>query len=240
VTVPLIQQLRARGSLSDADAERLLGAMRPVRTVRAGSDMVKDASRPEESTILLEGWAARYKIIENGKRQITQLHVPGDFVDLHSFLLYRMDHAVLALTDCQISTVTHETLEQLTSGSYELTKTLWRCTCADAAMNRIWVAQLGGADAYRRTAHLICELYVRLKIVGRVARDSFNFHVTQTDLGDTLGMSTVHMNRILMQLRDNGLVTFVKGAVTVHDFEGLKRAGGFDPTYLNIREDIVA
>lgn len=212
--------------------------MRPARTVHAGTDIVEDGSRPHESTILLEGWAARYKMVDDGKRQITQLHVPGDFVDLHSLLLYRMDHAVLALTDCQVSTVSHEALERMTCDSYELTKTLWRSTCADAAMNRIWVAQLGATDAYRRTAHLICELYVRLKLVGRVARDSFNFHVTQTDLGDTLGMSTVHMNRTLMQLRDNGLVTFVKGAVTVHDFEGLKRAAGFDSTYLNIREDL--
>lgn len=239
MTAPLIKQLRARGRLSDTDANQLLAAMRPVRTVGAGADMVEDGSRPEESTILLEGWAARYKMVDDGKRQITQLHVPGDFVDLHSFLLDRMDHAVLALTDCQISTVSHEALERLTLDSYELTKTLWRSTTVDAAVHRVWVAQLGGADAYRRTAHLICELYVRLKLVGRIARDGFSFHVTQTDLGDTLGMSTVHMNRTLMQLRDNGLVTFVKGAVTVHDFEGLKQAAGFDPTYLNIREDVV-
>jgi CRP-like cAMP-binding protein len=240
VTHPLILQLSARRPLKEADAVLLLAELGPVRTVRAGADIVVDGSRPDESTVLLEGLAARYKIMDGGKRQITQVHVPGDFVDLHSFLLDQMDHGVVSLTDTQVSGVKHDGLERLTVRSRELTRTLWISTTVDAAVHRTWVTLLGGADAYRRTAHLICELYVRMNLVGRVVRDSFNFDVTQADLGDTLGMSTVHMNRTLMQLREDALVTLKKGTVTVHDLQRLKEAAAFDPAYLNIRETQIA
>lgn len=240
MTHPLILQLRARRPLPEADAGLLLSELGPVRTVRAGADIVVEGSQPDESTVLLEGLAARYKILEGGKRQITQLHVHGDFVDLHSFLLDRMDHGVVSLTDTQVSGVKHGALDRLTARSLQLTRTLWLSTTVDAAVHRTWVTLLGGADAYRRTAHLICELYVRMNLVGRVVRDSFNFDVTQADLGDTLGMSTVHMNRTLMQLRDDGLATLKRGTVTVHDLGRLKEAAAFDPAYLNIREMQVA
>lgn len=235
MTGPLILQLRARAGLSDADAESLVGILRPVRTVEEHRDIVTDGSKPQESIVLLDGLAARYKITAEGKRQITQLHVPGDFVDLHSYLLHRMDHGVIALTNCVVAGAPHEALREITVKSYDLTWVLWLSTTIDAAVHRTWVTQLGRADAYRRSAHLICELYVRLSLVGRVRQSVFDLPLTQSDVGDMLGLSVVHMNRTLAQLRDNGLVTWKKGTMTVHNIEALKEAASFDPTYLSLK-----
>jgi CRP-like cAMP-binding protein len=234
MTHSLISQLRHRGELSEVDADRLLGALGPVRTVPAGRDIVLDGSRPTESTVLLDGFAARYKVVGDGGRQISQLHVAGDFVDLHSFLLAEMDHGVTAITDCVVAGVPHEALDRLTAESLELSRILWLSTLIDAAVHRTWVTQLGRADAHRRTAHLICELYVRLQIVSRVRENGFDFGLTQVDLSDSLGMSSVHMNRTLMQLREEGLVEWKRSRISVSDFNRLKAVAGFDPTYLNL------
>lgn len=202
--------------------------------MQAGRDIVIDGSRPTESTVLLDGFAARYKVIGDGGRQISELHVAGDFVDLHSLLLAEMDHGVIAITDCVVAGVPHEALDRLTAESQALARILWLSTLIDAAISRTWLTQLGRADAYRRTAHLICELYTRLKIVGRVVNGGFDFGLTQIDLSDTLGMSSVHMNRTLMQLREDGAAEWKKGRLSIADPERLAEIAGFDPGYLNL------
>jgi CRP-like cAMP-binding protein len=205
------------------------------REVAANTDIIQEGDQPWESTVLREGFAARYLIDRNGKRQITAVHVPGDFVDLHSFLLRRMDHGVLAISRCELSPVSHDALERITAENPHLTRLLWLSTLVDGAIHRKWLAQIGGADAYRRTAHLICELFLRLQAIGRVDDCSFQLPLTQTDIGDMLGMSIVHLNRTLDQLRTDGLVSWGSGMVTVRDWERLKERADFNPTYLNLR-----
>jgi CRP-like cAMP-binding protein len=219
----------------------MLAALGPVRTIAANHDMVVQGSQPDHSTVLINGFAARYKIGPDGLRPITALHVPGDFVDLHSYLLRRMDHGVLAVSECQIAPVPHKALDVLTDRYRGLGKLLWLSTLVDAAIHRTWLAQMGrGVDAYMRTAHFICEIFERLRAVGRASADDFSLHLTQQVLSDTLGISAVHMNRTLRQMKSDGLVSWRQGSLIVHDFERLSEIAAFDGTYLNLIETPVS
>ena len=231
MTHPLIRSLEQHGPLSGHDSQLLLKALGPVRTLKAGRDIIKQGSRPNESIVLLEGIAARYILAPTGRRQLTALHIIGDFVDLHSFLLKRMDHGVTAVTDCQIAGIQHEALREWATQNPALTQTLWLSTLIDGAIHRRWLAQMQ-SDAYSRTAHLICELFTRYRAIGRLRDNTLDLSVTQADMGDTLGMSPVHMNRTLMQFRRDGLITWQKRILQVHDFDRLKQIAGFDESYL--------
>ena len=179
---------------------------------------------------MLEGFSARYKLLANGRRQITALHVPGDFVDLHSFLLARMDHGVVALTPCRIGVE----LRVITDRYPNLTRLLWLTTLLDGAIHREWLVAMGRRSALGHTAHLICELFLRLKSIGRTEGNSMQLPITQAELGDTLGISTVHVNRVVQELRNQRLITWRGEKLTIDDWDGLREAAEFDPTYLHL------
>ena len=231
---PLIQNLQQHDRLSEAEIRVLLGSFGREKEHRAGEDMIRQGDQPWESTVLLEGFAARYKMQGDGKRRISCLHVTGDFVDLHSFLLRKMDHSVLALTHCRVVGVPHDALQEITDTHPHLTRVLWLSTVVDGAVHREWLTQMGSGEAVRRTAHLICETWTRLRVVGLAKDDAFAFPLTQADLGDMLGISHVHMNRVLTELREHGLATWRGGVVTVNSWDQLKSFAQFDATYLNL------
>ncbi|WP_230531763.1 Crp/Fnr family transcriptional regulator [Microvirga roseola] len=232
---PLILRLEQRDRLSDEEKRVLENAVSRVRVVAADEDVVREGDRPAESCLLLEGFAARYKILSNGRRQITAIHVSGDFVDLHSFLLKTMDHGVVALTPCRIAVVSHAALEKITDEHPHLTRLLWLMTLIDGAIHREWLTAMGRLSATAHMAHLICELFLRLSVVGRSEEDTIRLPLTQAELGDTLGLSTVHVNRVLQELRKDGLIRWQGDALTILDWERLKQVGNFTSTYLNFQ-----
>jgi CRP-like cAMP-binding protein len=234
---PLILKLEQRDQLSDDEKRALENAIARVRVVEADEDIVREGDRPSDCSLLLDGFAARYKIFSNGRRQITAIHIPGDFVDLHSFLLKTMDHGVLALTTCRIASVPHATIEKITDEYPHLTRLLWLNTLIDGAIHREWLNVMGRLSATAHMAHLICELFLRLKSVGRVEGDTIQLPLTQAELGDTLGLSTVHVNRVLQDLRKEGLIRWQGEALTILDWERLKGVGEFTPTYLNLQHE---
>lgn len=237
MTNPLILKLEQRDQLSDEEKRALENAISRVRIVEADEDIVREGDRPTESSLLLDGFAARYKIVSNGRRQISALHVAGDFIDLHSFLLKTMDHGVLALTTCRIAHVPHTTLEKITDEYPHLTRMLWLNTLIDGAIHREWLTAMGRLSATAHMAHLICELFLRLKAVGRTEGDTIQLPITQAELGDTLGLSTVHVNRVLQELRKEGLIRFQGDALTILDWERLKKVGEFTSTYLSLQNE---
>jgi CRP-like cAMP-binding protein len=162
----LIRKLEQRDRLSEEEKRVLEGVIVRVKEFRPDEDMIREGDRPTESTLLLEGFAARYKVLTDGKRQITAIHVAGDFVDLHSFLLKQMDHAVLALTRCTVGTVPHETLRGITESHPHLARLLWLSTLIDGAIHREWLVAMGRRSATGHTAHLLGELFLRLQAVG--------------------------------------------------------------------------
>src|SRR5919199_345555 len=164
----LVTKLERRDQLSAEERRVLEGTVARVREVKADEDIVREGDQPSESSVMLDGFSARYKILSNGRRQITALHVLGDFVDLHSFLLGKMDHGVVALTPCRVGVVPHEELRAITDRYPHLTRLLWLNTLIDGAIHREWLLAMGRRSALGHTAHLICELFLRLQAVGQV------------------------------------------------------------------------
>jgi CRP-like cAMP-binding protein len=221
-------------SLGETSIHRLLGAMGTPRHVSAGGEFVVQGSRPGHSTVLLTGWAARFGTLLDGRRQTLALHMPGDFVDLHSFPLKVMDHGVEAITSCLIAEVPHARLMEITMEDPHLTRVLWLSTLIDAAILRQWLMSAAQRSAIEHTAHLLCELFMRLQTVGLAAPGrSFMLPLSQSQLGAALGISSVHVSRTLTELRKIGLVAWQPGEVRILDWDGLQRLAQFDPTYLS-------
>jgi CRP-like cAMP-binding protein len=230
----LIRKLEQRDRLTDEEKQVLNNAVVRIKEYGGDEDLVREGDRPTESTLLLEGFAARYKGLADGRRQITAIHVPGDFVDLHSFLLHRMDHGVLALTPCRTGAVPHEILREITERHPHLARLLWLSTLIDGAIHREWLVAMGRRPALGQMAHLFCELFLRLQVVGLTDGNSFRLPLTQAELGDTLGLSTVHVNRVAQELRAAGLIGWREQRVTISDWDGLAAAAEFDPAFLNL------
>lgn len=228
----LLMKLRMRDDVSDEEEDALRAVVGPPQQVAAREVIIKAGEPLNRSTLLCEGLMGRFKDMRDGERQISELHVPGDFLDLHSFTLKSIDHGIIALTDCVIGWASHETLNRLTETFPHLARLLWMTTNLDAAIHRAWTVSLGRRDALSRTAHLFCELQVRLAVVGLAEEDGYTLPLTQVDLSECMGLTAVHMNRVLRDLRERKLVTFRGGRVQIHDLAGLQWVAEFTPNYL--------
>lgn len=227
-----LRKLRARDEVSPPEEAAIREMIGEFREVRADKTLIRPGEELSASTLLIEGLLCRYKDLRDGSRQISELHVPGDFADLHSFTLKRLDHGIMALTNCRIALVPHERLKAVIAAHPHLGRLLWFLTNLDAAIHREWVLSLGRRGAMSRMAHLFCELRVRLAVVGRADETGYALALTQTDLAECMGLTPVHVNRTLKQLRESGLVEFRGGRVSILDLPGLEAVAEFDPGYL--------
>lgn len=184
-----------------------------------------------QSTILIEGFVARV-IHGDGKRHIVALHVPGDFVDLHAFALKRLDHDVVSVGTVQIGYAPHDRIEEVLKNEPNLARMLWYSTLLDSAMHREWIMKLEHLSADGRLAHLVAELWHRLGFVDLAGASGFPLPLTQQELADACGTTSVHMNRVVRKLRETGVVDISRGQVTVLDRAALWSLGSFDPAYL--------
>jgi CRP-like cAMP-binding protein len=230
----LLQALELRDTLTAEEREAVLDAASREMDFQVGQDIVKEGARPKASSLVISGLAARYKVLAGGGRQFTALHVPGDFVDLQSLLLKKMDHAVVALTPMRVARVAHATLRQITDDFPHLARLLWLTTLVDGAIHREWILSMGRRQAPARLAHLVCELFMRLQAVGKVDGMSFALPLTQAQMGDVLGVSSVHMNRTLQELRRDGMIKWQGAIVTIKDWQRLKSFAEFDAAYLSL------
>jgi CRP-like cAMP-binding protein len=229
-------KIRARDALSAEEERAIRSAVGEVREHPAGRTIIRANEELGESTLLLDGLMSRYKDLRNGQRQVTELHVPGDFADLHSFTLKRLDHDVMTLTPCRVVTMPHENLKRITEEHPHLTRVYWFSTNLDAAIHREWEVSLGRRTAIARTANLFCELYMRLGIVGMTEGDSYRLDLTQLELSECLGLTSVHVNRVLRDLREQGAVEFRSGRVMIQNLALLRQIAEFDPSYLYLEQ----
>ncbi|MDO9415850.1 Crp/Fnr family transcriptional regulator [Pararhizobium sp.] len=230
----LLLNIESHDILQDSEKDALKSLFVKEDIFSEGKDLVVQGSRPAYSTLILEGFAARYKITADGLRQITALHVPGDFIDLHAFPLRLMDHGIVALSACRVTFADHGALKRVTENLPHLTRLLWLHTLIDGAIHREWIVSMGRKSKKAHLAHLICELYVRLGIVRRTDGTSFYFPLTQMEMADVLGISIVHMNRTIQSLRKDGLLVWINHTITIVDWPRLQEVAEFDPTYLNL------
>lgn len=230
----LILNLGSHDVVTDEEKATLAAIITRTGSFGVGEDLVEQGSRPGYSTLMVEGISARYKILEDGRRQITALHVPGDFVDLHAFLLKKMDHGIVAMSPCKVAFAGHADLKIVTETMPHLTRLLWLDTLVDGAIHREWLVAMGRRPTRSHLAHLLCELYVRLKTVEMVEGASFGLPLSQSEMADVLGISLVHLNKTLQQLRGDGAVRWESRVVEILDWEKLQETAEFDPTYLSL------
>ncbi|MFC7396122.1 Crp/Fnr family transcriptional regulator [Chelatococcus sp. GCM10030263] len=237
MTNPFLLNLERRDRLSDAERSIVEAMSRRQRRVAANRDIVREGDRPTESCLVLSGFSARYNVLGDGRRQITAIHIPGEFIDLHSLLLARLDHSVVALTDCMIATVPHEYLKELTQTEPHFTRMLWLLTVTDAAVFRQWLVASGRLTSVGQIAHFLCELFVRLQVIGMTEGFNFRLPISQAELSDAMGLSVVHVNRTIQELRRRGLIIWEGEEIRILDWVSLQRVGEFDPTYLNLENE---
>ncbi|QND52251.1 Crp/Fnr family transcriptional regulator [Phyllobacterium sp. 628] len=230
----LLLNLESHDVVSEAEKALLRSMVKQEKRFAAGEDLVSEGSRPGHSTLLLDGFAARYKLVDDGRRQITSLHISGDFVDLHAFPLKLMDHGIVALTPCHVALVKYSDLKHITETSPHLTRLFWLDTLIDGAIHREWIVAMGRKSKKAHIAHLICELYVRLHVVRRTKGQSFDFPLTQAELADVIGISLVHVNKTIQSLRKENLLTWTNHTITILDWDRLMEFAEFDLMYLNL------
>ena len=228
-----IKKVRARHSLSGAEEAALRGMRQISRTFQRNEIMVRAGDNLAHSMLLLSGFSFRTKFDTDGSRQILEINLTGDFIDLHGFILQRLDHDIFAASRCEIAMVPHSELKRITEEFPRLARVLWFQTLVDAAIHREWMLVLGKKRGRSRVAHLFCEMQARLKLVGMGGEDSYSLPFSQQELADITGMTSVHLNRCLKDLREARLVTYRNGQVDLHDPPGLAREAHFEPGYLH-------
>lgn len=225
-----------------SDGERQAVQSLPVQTtvLKGGQDIVREGDRPSRSCLILSGMACSYKVTGDGKRQMLAFNIPGDLPDLQSLYLEVMDHSIGTITTCGVGFIPHEALNDLCERQPRIARALWRETLVSAAIFREWVLNVGRRDALSRLAHVFCELVVRLKAVGLIEDHNASLPITQTELADALGITTVHVNRVLQQMRSERLIELKGDRLHIPDWEQLKVIGDFDPTNLHMKEQDAA
>jgi CRP-like cAMP-binding protein len=232
---PLIRKLDSIASLTDEEKQAVLDLPTTVKVLETDTDIIRDGERASDCCLILTGFVCRYKITPEGKRQIMGFYIPGDIPDLQSLHLQVMDNSVGTLARSSVALIPHQSLREMWRRHPDLGEALWRDTLIDAAMFREWLIGIGRRSAYQRLAHLLCELQVRMKAVGLARDNGCDLPVTQNEFADALGLSTVHVNRVLQDLRGNGLIVLRGSCLTIPDWQALQVAGEFDPTYLHLK-----
>lgn len=231
----LIRKLEQLGELSSNERQILENLPIRVRHVDAGRDLGGDGEQPSHCLLLLNGMVCRYRTMQDGQRQIMSFHFPGDILDLSGLLLGKLDHAIGTLTPVEVAPIEHATLLGWIEHQPGLGRLLWQDTLVDAAVFREWVVNVGRRSAQARTAHLLCEMAARLQAVGLADGEACSLPVTAAELADATGLSVVHVNRVLQELRGKKLVQSHGSTLVILDRDGLKHVAGFDPDYLHQR-----
>lgn len=233
---PFLRKLESVESLTDAERATAVALCQDVRTVARHSDIVSEGNRPRHVHIILRGWAARYSIVPDGGRRITAILIPGDFCDIHVTTLAVMDHGIIAITDCDVAFVPTNQIEKITQSTPVLTRALWRSTLIDESILRQWLVNSGRREAVDTVGLLLCELYARLELVGLVTDNRLKLPLTQEHLGDATGLTTVHVNRKIRELRERGLLNIVDGELYLPSIPSLAKYCGFNSQYLHLQK----
>lgn len=236
ITEYFIRYLQRRDSLSPRDLERLRALKIEHANFAAGEVIVPAGSSPTRSCMMLRGLSARSHSLVGrpDDRVITALHVPGDFVDLHAFIMSKLDHSIIAIGPAEVEFIDHAELTEITTNFPHLTRLLWLTTMLDSAIHRQWLVAAASLRSSAHLAHLLCEIYTRLQTVGVAMDHKLHLPLLQRELADILGYSPIHVNRAVRDLRDRGLIRWLGADITIIDWNGLAQLARFDPSYLDL------
>jgi len=232
---PFIRKLEYGAKLNEEDRALLERVSSQPRHVPDNTDLVQEGDKPRNVHLVMDGYACRYKVLPDGRRQIMAIFVPGDLCDLHVHILGEMDHAIGTLTRAQVVELPPAVIDQLIANP-RVNRGLWWSALVDEGTLREWLVSMGQRGAAEQMAHIFCELFVRMKAVGLTNGQSMPFPLTQDELADLMGITPIHVNRTLKLLRAAGLVKFSRSELCIPDFDKLKEIGGFESNYLHLRD----
>jgi CRP-like cAMP-binding protein len=230
----LIRKLEHCILLSTEEKRALENACSNVRSASPRTDLVTEGDPAQRIHVILDGFACRYRLQADGRRQVVALLLPGDMCDVRVCILKRMDHSIGTLSTVRTALMSRETVDQTMERFPRLARAFWWSTLVDESISREWVVNVGHRTAFERMAHLFCEIFERLHTVGLTREDSCDLPLTQAELSDALALSAVHVNRVLMEMRHTGLISLRNQQLTLHDYESLRNLSGFNPRYLHL------
>jgi CRP-like cAMP-binding protein len=234
------RKLESIASLTEEEKQALLSLPMVVKDIPADRDIVSLGERPNACCLILDGWACRYKMLPEGGRQIMSFHVPGDVPDLQSLYLKTMDHSLGTVIPSKVALIQHRDLHDVVRRFEGISTALWRESLIDAAIFREWMVGIGRRTSHQRIAHQLCEMATKLRAVGLNDGHTYPWPVTQLEVADSLGLTDVHVNRVLRDLRKDGLIAMARGVFTATNWDRLKQLGQFDPGYLHMGPEIAA
>lgn len=235
---PLVYKLEYRHKLNGGDREALLSLPHVVKTLEPNHYIVRERDRTESSCLMLSGFSVRHKIVGSGHRQILAIHMKGEMVDLQNSLLGVADHSVQMLTRGQVALIPREEITQIAFDRPAIGRAMWLDTLVDASISREWIANVGRRDARTRIAHTLCEFALRLEIAGLGEQSAYQLPMTQEQLGDATGLTSVHVNRTLKALEADGFIERLSPrSIVIGNWRQLADVGDFDSTYLHLRAD---
>ena len=233
IRTALIKRLRKSDDISEDDIQEINALPITVKEYAAERAVVSDGDRATECCLIVEGFCVRSKTIADGKRQILSIHIAGEIPDLMSLFLHVMDHDLSTMTPSTLGFINHEALRKLHHRRPNVAEIFWRDTLIDAAMFREWIVNVGQRPAPARLAHVLAELRERLKVIGRVSGSDFEMPLTQEQIGEALGITSVHANRVIKQLRQDEIVDVQRGRVSVLNEARFWQLADFDSRYLH-------
>ncbi|WP_196258673.1 Crp/Fnr family transcriptional regulator [Pelagibacterium limicola] len=235
MTSALVRKLECYLPLSDVDRAGLEALQFKFHSIAAKSEV--EAILPAGGAVhqIQTGYACRYRQLPDGRRQISGLMIPGDFIDLRKFVVTGAEHGVFGLTELALMGYDAASLLRVLEARPRSAQAVWRALLAEESIAQEWLVSLGKRSALERVAHLICELYVRHTVMNEGAGRTFTLPITQREIGDAMGLSTVHVNRTLRELRQRGLAKLQSGQMEILNFEKLADLAMFSPTYLQFR-----
>ena len=230
-----IEKLSKLAKLSEHDIATLERVTARPRKFVPRQDLIREGDEPGPLFVMLEGWACRYKILPTGTRQIIAFLMPGDACDLHIGMLAEMDHSIQAITPATIATVARYEMQEMMETHPNIARAMYTAQLIDEGIMRAWIVSMGRRSSMERVAHLICELYLRARNTGLIDSGSFALPLSQLILADALGMTAVHINRVLKELRLAGAMELRRGSLAILDPGKLVQIAGFDENYLHRR-----
>lgn len=230
-----IDKLARFADLSASDVRAIASATASPKKVASRTDLIREGDRPGPVFVILEGWACRYKILPSGTRQVLAFMMPGDCCDLHVALLAEMDHSIQTITSAVVATIDRARMDAILEEHRAIAKAMYMSQLVDEGTMRAWITSMGRRASIERVAHLMCELYLRARNIGLTSEQQFALPLSQLLLADALGMTAVHLNRVLKELRLSGAMTLQRGSLLITDPVKLIQIAGFDENYLHRR-----
>jgi CRP-like cAMP-binding protein len=235
---PLVRRLNYHLKLDAEERAAVLALPCTVKMVERNHYIVREHDCATHSCVMLSGYSIRSKIVGTGHRQIVSIHMKGEMVDLQNSLLKRADHSVQMLSLSRVAMIPRQEIVQLTLRRPRVGQAMWIDTLVDGSIFREWVANVGRRDARTRVAHLLCEFSLRLKVAGLGEDNLYELPMTQEQLADATGLTSVHVNRTMKGLESDGLIARVNPrSISIGDWKKLAKVGDFDSNYLHLQDE---